>query len=368
LAWAKEAPGAAMVRHAKGFTLEYRHGCKILTVLSPWRNAKVTFTYVLVPKGQTAPEAPPGAIVVPIPLRTVAATTITNLPFFAALGVEDRLVGLSGMERVSTPSVVERIHSGKVLEIGTGATGMARAMNMEQLHMLAPDAVVVNASGIPELDKHPKLMEAGFVTIVDAAHMEPTPLARLEWILYLSAFFDKEAEAKAYFDSIEAQYEAMASRVRDVSQRPTALTGSAYKGMFYVAGGDSYMARFLADAGADYIWKDDDSRGSLPLSQEVVFHRARDADFWLQPGPYRSLTELEGVDDRTDLLRAVQQQQVFNNDARLTPSRANDFWEMGFSRPDMILADLIAIFHPELLPEHKLYWFRRMPVREEAKP
>jgi iron complex transport system substrate-binding protein len=348
--------------------MEYRDGCKVLTVLTPWRGAMETFTYVLVPRGQTPPAVPPGAMVVPIPLKSIAATTITNLPFFAILGVEKNLVGLSGVERISTPSLVTRIQCGEIVEIGTGSSGMGRAVNMEQLHMLAPDAVLVNASGIPELDKHPKLMEAGFTAIVDSSHMEPTPMARLEWILFLSAFFDREAQAMAYVDSIEAEYEALASKARATDAKPTVFSGSAYKNMFYVPGGDSCMARFLADAGADYVWKDDGSRGSLPLSQEMVFHRAKNADYWLQPGLYRSLSELTGSDDRTQLLRAVEQRRVFNNDARVTPSGGNDFWELGNSRPDLVLADLITIFHPELLPEHKLYWYRRLPERLEGKP
>ena len=41
------------------------------------------------------------------------------------------------------------------------------------------------------------------------------------------------------------------------------------------------MARLFRDAGADYLWSDEPSAGSIPLSFEEVFEKGGAADYWL---------------------------------------------------------------------------------------
>jgi iron complex transport system substrate-binding protein len=36
---------------------------------------------------------------------------------------------------------------------------------------------------------------------------------------------------------------------------------------------------------------------------------------------------------------------IYNNTLRTTPEGGNDFWESGAVRPDLILEDLIQVFH-----------------------
>ena len=38
----------------------------------------------------------------------------------------------------------------------------------------------------------------------------------------------------------------------------------------------------------------------------------------------------------------------------------NDYWESGMTRPDRILKDVIKIFHPDLLPDHQLYYYKKL--------
>ncbi len=355
-------PGKARIRYAKGFTIEYHNTYKKIQVLSPWRDAQVTFTYLLVPHGQTPPTAPPEAVVVEVPVRRAALTSTSSVPFFPMLQIEQALVGFSGCTRVTTPKVVEMIQQGQVTEIGCGSNGMDRELNMEQLFALQPDIVITHGTGIPQFDKHPKLIEAGFRTVIEASHMESTPLGRTEWIKFVAAFFNKEAEAGRLFDEIALRYEELAEKMRAVTERPTVLYGMVYRDLWYVAGGRSYHAKFMADAGADYLWSDDTSTGVMPIGMETVFDRARDAAFWLNPGACSSLEELSGADDRYGAFRAFRTGQVYNNNAKIGPGGGNDFWETGMARPDLVLADLISIFHPDRLPSHQRIWYRQLPL------
>ena len=43
------------------------------------------------------------------------------------------------------------------------------------------------------------------------------------------------------------------------------------------------------------------------------------------------------------------------------PTGGNDYWSRSVSRPDLVLADLVKIFHPGLLPAHVFEWYMPVP-------
>ena len=49
---------------------------------------------------------------------------------------------------------------------------------------------------------------------------------------------------------------------------------------------------------------------------------------------------------------------IFNNNLRSTPNGGNDYYESGIVHPDLILRDLVKIFHPELIDEEFIYHHR----------
>jgi iron complex transport system substrate-binding protein len=65
------------------------------------------------------------------------------------------------------------------------------------------------------------------------------------------------------------------------------------------------------------------------------------------------------------MFKALQTRQVFNREGRVNSQGGNDYFETGVMYPQKVLADLIKIFHPELVPEHNLIWYRQLaPARE----
>jgi iron complex transport system substrate-binding protein len=362
-------PHKARLRYAHCFTIDYRGTYKRVEVRHAWRSTRDTFVYILVPRGQAPPpDLPKEAIVVPVPVERMAVFSTSWTAFFPMLHAEKSIVGLAGCEWVMTPEVVSLIRTGAIQEIGDGGRGMSLKIHLERLTLVKPEAVMVYATGIPDFDQHPKLLEAGFKPIVNAAHMEATPLGRTEWIKLIAAFFNREAEAERLFDAIALRYEALAETTKSVSHRPTVFCNAAWRGTWYVPGGASYAARFLEDAGARYLWREDPSAGSTPLAIETVVDRARDADYWVDTNLCRSLAELKGLDDRYSLFASFRSGKVFNNDAKINAKGGNDFWETGIARPDLVLADLISIFHPELTPDHQRVWYRQLPAVSEATP
>ena len=124
--------------------------------------------------------------------------------------------------------------------------------------------------------------------------------------------------------------------------------------------GDNYTARLIADAGGDFLWKDAKATNGLNLNldYEAVYAKAAKADYWLNTGFARSLSEIKSADKKNELFAAYKTGKVYNNNLRNTPSGGFDFWESGALHPDKVLADLIHILHPELLPDYQLYYYQ----------
>ena len=121
------------------------------------------------------------------------------------------------------------------------------------------------------------------------------------------------------------------------------------------------MARFIADAGWRQPVSDDASSGALTLSVEAVYARALGARVWLNPnlGATRS-SDLLALDPRFAALPVVTRGEVWNNNLRLNESGGNDYFESAILNPQAVLADLIEIFHPELLPGRPFSYYRRL--------
>jgi len=120
-----------------------------------------------------------------------------------------------------------------------------------------------------------------------------------------------------------------------------------YSDSWYMPGGKSYVAELLNDAGANYLWRDNENTGSIPLSFEQVYAVAKDADFWINLSTLRHKRELLSYDSRYSEFKAFKNGQLYNNNLYSNALGYTVYWETGMIYPDRILCDLIRIFHPE---------------------
>jgi iron complex transport system substrate-binding protein len=347
-------------RYAHNFAIAYEGRAKRVTVKNPWRGADLVLTHLLVPCDETAaPRAPASTAarqsVIRIPVSRVATTSTTQLPYFVALGIVDRLVGHNRLDYATEPEIRRRIDAGKLTEIGDSVR-----LDLESLYALRPDLVLATSIGNPELDVFAMLDRSGLPYAVDAAWTEATPLGRAEWLKFAAAFFNREAEANRLFGEIASRYEELAAIGRSVEKRPTVLVGTPFQGTWHVSGGAAYQARLIADAGGAYLWADDPTTGAIPLDFETVYARGLGADVWIHPYGWHSLRDGLEADERMADFAAFKSGRVYNNDRRTNASGGNDYWETGSLRPDLILADLLEILHPDLI-DHELVFHRQLP-------
>jgi iron complex transport system substrate-binding protein len=350
------------LKHARGFVIQKqefnpKEGPSLtLQVQNPWQGASEIFTYHLaLGENQKSAAENLNSGLIQIPVERMVSLTTTNLYHLEALGVLNTLVGLGGGRYVCNPRVKQGLQQGSILEVG--ADGQ---VDVETVVGLKPDIVFTYGVGNSSDGGLAKLKEAKLTSIIDGAYMEETPLGRAEWIKFTAAFFGKDKLADSIFSEIESNYVALLALTQKAKHRPTVFVNASFSGVWWVPGGRSYVARFLADAGADYLWALDTTRGSLNLDLESVLDKAGKADFWLNPGDWKSLKDGQKQDPRNAFFEAFKQERVFNADKILSETGGNDIFETGPARPDWILADLIFIFHPELLPNHNLHWYRKL--------
>ena len=353
-------PEKATVKQASGLKIEYFNNYKVLTVLTPWRDAKEQFKYVLVQCGTPAPSGVSElekAQVINIPIKTIVVMNTTNLPMLDAQGLLDKLVGLDSFLYASNAKVREMIAGKKLEELGEGSQ-----VNIEKVIALKPDLVLTSGSGFPEYDAHPKLIEAKINTAVDGSYMENTPLGRAEWSKFVAAFFNTEAKAEAGFSDIGKQYAEIAAQAKAATSKPYALVNMPYKDTWSMPGGASFAAQLLSDAGASYPWSNDTTTGALPLKFEEVLDKGSKADVWLLNafGTFSNTKSVTNLDPRYAEFAALKNGNAWNNDLKVNENGGNDYYETGAARPDLVLADLVKIFHPELLVDRAFVFYRQV--------
>ena len=351
-----EQGGNAYTRYASGYRVSQEAGYKKITVLNPWQHSReVSFSYILSPRDAPPPDSLHHLPWIATPVERVVALSTTHVAMIDQLGQAASLVGLSGSDFIYAPGIRERINAGLTRDVGYG-----QALDYESIVGLDPDVLFIygvegNVVAILE-----KLTELGVPVVFCAEYLESHPLGKAEWIKFFSLFFDLEEEAAAFFQHIDSSYTHLAMLASGTEEKPRVLTGLPWKDTWHMAGGESFAARLIEDAGADFLWNDNPSTQAIPLDLESVYLRAVDADLWINPGAATSLEDIGRLDERFLDLRVVRQGQVFNNNRRINAAGGNDYWESGTVRPDLVLADLIRVFHPDLLADHRLVYYRQL--------
>ena len=344
------------IAHAKGFKVHKTgDGVTVITVNSPWPGADTSFTYALVPKEKLAEIQINSSLydaVIPVPIENLVVTSTTHIPALEALGVGDHLSGFPGIDYISSEYTRARVAAGEVINLGNN-----EMMNTEMTLRLKPE-VVVGFSISSENKAYETLKRAGIPVVYNGDWTEQTPLGKAEWIKFFAPFFQMEENAEILFDSIAESYEQAIELAKNASTIPTVMSGALYKDVWYAPGGNSWAAQFIEDANARYLWKETEETGSLSLSLESVLAQAMNADYWISPSQFTSYAELQEANTHYLQFKALKNKKIYTYARSKGETGGFIFFELGPNRPDLILKDLIHIFHPEVLPEHNLFFFK----------
>ena len=220
-------------------------------------------------------------------------------------------------------------------------------MNYERLLSLSPDIVLLfGVSGASAME--PKLRELGIPYAYMGEYLEQSPLGKAEWLVAVAEIAGMRERGEEVFREIPLRYDSLKTLAAKAERKPVVMLNTPYGDSWLMAPPSSYVARLIADAGGQYVYTQDTGNQSRPIDTEEAYRLAEMSDCWINVGSAASLKELAEIVPKFMDTRPVREGRVYNNNRRTNPSGGNDYWESGVIHPDLILQDLIRIFHPEL--------------------
>ena len=352
----KHTQSASSDNYAKGFYITIEDGIRKLTVVNPWEKARnIQIDYYLIDKTSEIPASLTGKNIIRTPVEKIICLSTTHLAFLDALGEINRVKGISGGIYVSHPVIKQGIQNAEIIDVGYGQN-----LNFEAIIDLQPDVVMVYGVDSEITGFLSKFSDLGIPSILNAEYLETSPLGKAEWIKFAGELFNKGELADSIFGETERKYKELTRISAGQTVRPKVMMGLPYRDAWWVPGGDSYMARLISDAGGDYIGSSNHSRESYVISFEEALMWASVADFWLNVGMVSSKSEILAADSRFAKFRVFSQGEIFNNNRRATDLGGNDFWESGVVVPEVILADLIRIFHRGALNGKEMTYYQEI--------
>lgn len=320
---------------SKSFSIDYYNGYKILH--------RANDHIVLKNRSTTLP-CQTNLFQIETPVEKVILTSTTQLPALELLSLEKALVGFQGKKYIySKKFLIDKI------------INVSLPLVPEELLKIKPDLVMtyeLNASNPKLIDQMRKLK---IPVVLNNDYLEQSSLARAEWIVYTSSFFNKEEEAKKIFREMVSKYNAVKSAVSKIARRKKILVGNIQNGKWVTCGGRSDLSKLISDAGGELLFSSQKSI-TQRRSLEDLYLLTTPVDVWLPQNTWVNQNEI-AKDSR---YKKIKTSKIFNHYARLSVNGANDYWEMGMARPDVMLEDLASIFYPDIFSKHELAWYKKL--------
>lgn len=339
--------------YASGFRILGAEGSSsvIIESVNPWQGADSVVTRLFIARdGEEPPQGFEGQVIEGDARRIVAMSS-THIAMLDVIGETARVVGVSGMDFISNDAVRSRRDS-------IGDVGYDGNVNYELLLSLQPDIILLygtnGASGM-----EPKLKELGIPYVYIGEYLEDSALGKAEWIVAVAEIVGKRDEGIKAFSAIPERYNAIREKAADClkhSSRPKVMINLPYGDSWFMAPTGSYLVRLIEDAGGDYIYKKNNSNESRPIDLEEAFMLVSASDKWINVGQTRSLDELRKNYPKFAATKPVLSGEVYNTTGRVAANGANDYWERGVVEPDVVLRDMVMIFHPELADSDLVYY------------
>lgn len=316
----------------------YKSGYYV-NVSCPW-NEKSLGEFYLYPDSLSLPQELENLSVIRTPVKSAITYSSTQWSVFLELGEISRVKGILESGYTNNKEIKRLIAEKKIEDVG-----IETSLNTEIAIHIQPDVILytpystVPKSSIGEL--------TGAVMFPFADYLENHPLGRAEWLKVIGYLTCREKDTDKWFNDIVTRYDSLKSLCENVDFRPTVFSDLPFEGQWYLPGGMSYIAQIFHDAGADYVWKDNNSTASLPVDAETVLAKARDADFWRimnSTNSYYSYERLAIENELYTFFKAYNDRNILVCDIR-----ESGYFEKSEYEPDLLLKDFVFAFHPEMV-------------------
>ena len=339
------------LKYAENLTLIKGNGYTEARLRNPWDTTRILSTYILVDKDKEMPDHLPEGTIVRTPLSNALVYTGVHCALIKELGAVKSIGGICELQYIKVPEIQEGCQNGTIVNAGEGTNP-----DIEKIINMHPDALLLspyeNSGGHGQVEKLK-------VPIIECAdYMETSALGSAEWIRFYGLLFHQSAKADSIFTIVEKNYNELKELAASQSVKPKVMCELKSGSAWYVPGGRSTTGKLYKDAGGDYVFEHYPNSGAVPLSFETIFDKAQEADIWVMKYNQPTDKTLSGIrEDYSPYTRfkAYQQKKVYGcNTAYRT------YYEDFPFHPDLVLKDLIRIFHPSLLPDYELKYFSNL--------
>lgn len=322
----------------------------LIEVRDPWQGAEGVNTTFMIVRDSVVPDGYDGQYIMRDAQRIICMSS-THIGMLEVLDMVERIVGVSGIEYVSNPYINN--NADKIADVGYEGH-----INYEAILRARPDLILlfsINGSSLME----GKLKELGIPFIYIGDYVEESPLGKAEWLVAIGELTGKREESVRLFDGIKHRYEILRDSVVGAEmERPSVMLNMPFADSWFMPSTESYVARLVEDAGGNYIYGKNTGSVSEPIDLEEAFQLVSNSDFWLNTGNIKTLDQLKSALPRFSEVKSLRNGNVYNNNLKSTPAGGNDCYESGVVNPDLILRDLIKIFHPQLIEDSLVYYHR----------
>ncbi len=332
--------------YAEGFEVQYVEGGCLVTIQDPQKEKGKgeIYQYAFVRDKEAFAKNKVSAdyVVQPVPIKNIICMTSLQLSNFIKLDELDHVVGITSTRHLFNEEVKRRLKEKKIRKIGIEGN-----FDNEVIISMNPDLILISPFKRGGYDA---LKEVGIPLIPHLGYKENSPLGQAEWIKFIGLLIGEEEKANAIFDSIKTEYNTLKQLTAKIEKMPVVFSGELRGGNWYAVGGRNFLAQLFRDAGADYFLKDDPNTGGVTLDFETVYSRAESADYWRILNSHNgtfTYDALKAQDSRYADFRAFKDKGVIYCNLKEKP-----YYENVPTHPEVLLKDLIKVFHPELLPEY----------------
>ncbi len=333
--------------YAEGFSLERHDNYMMLTIRDPQGESSTEYHFALVERGSKV-DTPEGVDIIELPVERVICMTELQLSAFIRLGNLSDVCGISSGRHIFNEEVKRRVEEGEI-----EAIGIEGDFDPEVILSIDPDIILTSPF---KRGGTGALTDVGVLAVPYLGYKESTPLGQAEWIKFVGLMTGRYERAERIFRETEEHYEEIKAIASKAESRPTVYSGEPRGGIWYVVGGESFLANLFRDAGAEYFLKDDKRTGGVNLDFEYVYGVAQDIDYWRIMNSFHgefSYDVLLAEDRRYADFKAVREHHVIYCNMRYSP-----FYEASPMEPEYVLADMVKAFHPELLPDYTPHFYR----------
>jgi len=303
--------------------------------------------FMLVPRGEKAPENTGGATVIFTPVKRVIAFSTCDVSFLVGFGIMQQvLVGVSKEKDTWTnESIRKAMDEGKIVFIGDSTR-----INYELLKSVQPDIVFTwNAGILPALD------DLKIPAVITSSETAMGLQAQIKYVKFVAPFFGKENEGDVFANKFLKTVEQIKAKLPDVKERPSVIWGDVYNKRVLVEPNNAWVAQLVKLAGGKYELDDVQGQSCLEITLERFFLAGRKADIMFT---YRS--PKTGINTKAQL--AIDNPLMAN----IRPMTAGQiyspkpvFYE-SYHRLDEVMLEIASILQPAVFGPPRYEFFQKL--------